>query len=264
MVVVVGITIVVIICLFLTFQYSLFLPSVKGLAILMYHKVSADINDELTVSVKDIEKQFQYLSKKKYNCIPLNQIIKMKEGKLPKKSFILTFDDAYLNNLEYLYPLLKKYNFHATIMLPVGFLGKINEWDKGKEPLMNYQQLLSMNSRYVSFGLHTYGHISLKNSSMVDIKHDIEKCKQELSLNGIDFLPVLAYPYGAYPRDKEKKEAFFELLQKLGIVYAMRIGNRINKWPLKNRYELKRIDIRGTDSFWAFKTKIKKGRVKMF
>lgn len=262
--VVVGIIFVVIVGAFLTFQYSLFLPSVRGLAILMYHKVSADINDELTVSVQNLEKQFQYLSKKGYNCIPLNQIIKKKDGKLPRRSFILTFDDAYLNNLEYLYPLLKKYNFHATIMLPVGFLGKINEWDKGKKPLMNYEQLLSMDSIYISFGLHTYKHISLKNSSITDIKNDIEKCKQELSLNGIDFLPVLAYPYGAYPREKEKKEAFFELLQKLGIVYAMRIGNKINKCPLKNRYELKRIDIRGTDSFWAFKTKIKKGRVKMF
>jgi peptidoglycan/xylan/chitin deacetylase (PgdA/CDA1 family) len=196
--------------------------------------------------------------------MPLTQILSATKGKLPRRVFALTFDDAYLNNLEYVYPLLKKYNFHATIMLPVGFLGKTDEWVNGNVKLMNYNQLLSLDNRYVSFGLHTYGHMSLKKSSFIDIVTDIEKCKHELSSNGVNYLPVLSYPYGSYPRDRDKKEAFFKLLEQLGIVYGLRIGNRINKWPLKNRYEVKRIDIKGVDSFWAFKTKLKKGRVKMF
>lgn len=256
--------IIIVVCLFLTVQYSIFLPSVKGLPVLMYHKVSSDVNNHLTISIQNLERQFGYLTEHGYTCMQLSRIFDIENSKLPQRSFVLTFDDAYLNNLQYLYPLLEKYNFHATIMLPVGFLGKINGWDNDREPLMNYEQLLSMDNRFVSFGLHTYGHISLKNSSLTDIEADIEKCKKELNVNGINYLPVLAYPYGSYPRDRGKKAAFFELLDQWGIVYGLRIGNRINKWPLKNRYEIKRIDMKGDDSFWVFKTKLKKGRVKMF
>jgi peptidoglycan/xylan/chitin deacetylase (PgdA/CDA1 family) len=256
--------VIVIACLFLTIQYSIFLPPVSGLPVLMYHNVSPDVNDHLTISIRNLEKHLRYLSEKGYTCMPLSQIIDNKHLKLPNRVFVLTFDDAYVNNLDYLYPLLQKYDFHATIMLPVGFLGKINGWDNGSEPIMNYSQLRSMDSRYVSFGLHTYGHISLQTASTDEIVADINKCKHELSINTIDYLPVLAYPYGAYPKDGIQKKAFFELLQQLGIVYGLRIGNRINKWPLNNRYEVKRIDIRGEDSFWRFKTKLKKGRVKMF
>ena len=261
---IIALIILIAICIFLTIQYSLFLPPVKGLPILMYHKVSLEVNDHLTISVQNLETHFKYLSDHGYRCMPLNQIADGTNKKLPRRSFTLTFDDAYLNNLEYLYPLLQKYNLHATIMLPVGYLGKTNEWDEGNEALMNYKQLLSMDSKYISFGLHTYGHIPLKNSSFSEITADIEKCKQELSLNGISYLPVLAYPYGGYPREKEKKEAFFELLKQLGIDYGLRIGNKINSWPLKNNYEVKRINIKGNESFWIFKTRLKKGHVKMF
>jgi peptidoglycan/xylan/chitin deacetylase (PgdA/CDA1 family) len=255
---------VLFVCLFLTIQFSIFLPPVKGLPILMYHKVSLNVTDDLTISIQNLEKQFKYLSDQTYTCLPFSQILGLKNVKIPERSFILTFDDAYLNNLEYLYPLLKKYNFHATIMLPVSFLGKVNQWDHGNEPIMNYDQLLSMDSQYVSFGLHTYGHISLKNSSFNDIEADIEKCKQDLNGKGIRFLPILAYPYGSYPKDKAKKNLLFKLLQQNGIDFGLRIGNKINKWPFKNNYEITRIDIKGGDSFWAFKTKLKKGRVKIF
>ena len=253
----------VVICLFLTIQYSLFLPSVKGLPILMYHKVSSGINNHLTISDKKLERQFNFLSEQGYTCVPLTRISDIADNKLPRRAFVLTFDDAYLNNLEYLYPLLQKYNFHATIMLPVGFLGQTNKWDDGGEVLMNYSQLLSLDRRYVSFGLHTFSHLSLKDASIAEITTDIEKCRHELTIHGINFLPILAYPYGSYPRNKDKKTAFFKLLEQLGIEYGLRIGNRVNKWPLKNRYEVKRIDIKGDDTFWTFKTKLNKGRVRM-
>jgi len=256
--------ILIIVCLYLTVQYSLFLPPAKGLPVFMYHKVSPNTNDPLTISVENLEKQFSYLSKKGYTCLSAGQIINNGHFKLPKRVFTLTFDDGYLNNLEYLYPLLQKYDFHATIMLPVGFIGKTNEWDGGNESLMNYSQLLSMDSRYISFGLHTYRHSALKDLPITAISDDVEKCKQELNHNGVKFLPVLAYPYGSYPRDKSEKENFFAFLEQSGLVYGFRIGNRMNKWPLRSRFEVKRIDIKGNDSFWQFKTKLKKGRIKMF
>ena len=254
----------IIVCLILTLQFSIFIPGPKGLPILMYHKVSDDWNDNLTISVKNLEKQFNYLSSHGYTCLPLGRLLEKDQNLQTGKVFALTFDDGYVNNLNYLYPLLEKYNFHCTIMLPVGFLGKTNVWDKGNEPIMNFDQLLSMDSRFVSYGLHSYRHESLLTMSSEEIITDIKTCINELNFNGIAYLPIIAYPYGAYPRDKVNKAFFAKILEQLGILYGFRIGNRVNKWPMKNCYEVKRIDIKGTDSFWAFKTKLRKGRVKMF
>jgi hypothetical protein len=76
---------------------------------------------------------------------------------------------------------------------------------------------------------------------------------------------VLAYPYGGYPKkDEIKKCRMKNLFREKRINFALRIGNRINGWPLIDDYEIKRIDIRGTDSFFTFKTKLKKGRAKLF
>lgn len=252
-------------CLFIIIQYgSIIFPRVKGLPVLMYHKVSDRTNDHLTISKQRLEKQFQYLSATGYTCLGLGQLVENKDFELPARCFVLTFDDAYLNNLQYLYPLLRKHGFHATIMLPVGFLGKTNAWDAENEPLMDYGQLLSMDRRFVSFGLHTFGHIPLHAAAHTEIKADIEKCRQELGFHGIKFLPVIAYPYGKYPKQKEMKGTFFNLLEQTGMEYGLRIGNRINKWPLKNRFEVKRIDIKGYEPFWKFKTKLKHGFVKRF
>ncbi len=249
--------------LFSTFQYSLFVPPVKGISVLMYHQVKPLVNTRLCITPEKLEAQFLHLINKGYSCIRLGEMMDATRV-FPKHSFVLTFDDAYVNNLDYLYPLLMKYNLHATIMLPVKFLGKENDWDGSDEKIMNVVQLKSMNINYISFGLHTYNHQNLKNASLEIVRTEIDNSVNFLLKNGINFLPVLAYPYGGFPREKERKAVFFNVLEHNGVKMGLRIGNRINRWPLKNKFLVKRIDIRGTDSMWEFSTKIRKGRVKMF
>ena len=41
-----------------------------------------------------------------------------------KKPVIITFDDGYENNYTYAYPILKKYNFTATIFVCTDFIDK--------------------------------------------------------------------------------------------------------------------------------------------
>jgi hypothetical protein len=55
-----------------------------------------------------------------------------------------------------------------------------------------------------------------------------------------------------------------EIFRNAHIQFALRIGNRVNHWPPKDPYTLKRIDIKGTDNFYTFKTKLSKGRRKIF
>ncbi|HTX88932.1 MAG TPA: hypothetical protein VMC08_08090, partial [Bacteroidales bacterium] len=98
-----------------------------------------------------------------------------------------------------------------------------------------------------------------------DMNEDLQNCYSTLKFYNLPFVKVLAYPYGAYPRkDKQLLGEMKSLFRESGLVCALRIGNRINRWPLRDPYEMKRIDIRGTDNFFTFKTKLRKGRKKLF
>ena len=90
-------------------------------------------------------------------------------------------------------------------------------------------------------------------------------CIQTLDYHHIRFVRVLAYPYGNYPKkDLYLKTKMKEIFRASRLQFALRIGNRVNHWPLKDPYEVKRIDIKGTDSYSTFKTKFKRGRKKLF
>ncbi|MBC7390508.1 MAG: polysaccharide deacetylase family protein [Opitutaceae bacterium] len=219
----------------------------------------------LTVNVINFEKQIKYLLDDGYTFYSVGEIIRMNEAKtiLKDKAVTLTFDDAYLNNLTYLIPVLKKYSLKACIFIPVSFIGKTNIWDGGSDRIMNLEQLLECQP-YFEYGLHSYSHDNLATISINEFKADLSASQQELNKLKLNYFPVLAFPFGQYYKDKIKLTNAKEALADNGIKLAFRIGNAINSWPLKDPYLVKRIDIKGTDSFWEFKTKLKKGKVKVF
>ena len=49
---------------------------------------------------------------------------------------------------------------------------------------------------------------------------------------------------------------FFDELLNQKVAYGLRIGNRLNSLPLKNNYELNRLDIKGEDRLIKFKLKL--------
>lgn len=46
------------------------------------------------------------------------------EIELPSKPILITFDDGYYSNYEYIYPILKKYNAKASIFVVTDRIGK--------------------------------------------------------------------------------------------------------------------------------------------
>lgn len=232
----------------------------------MYHKLSLNTNDNLTVSADIFEKQLLYLKEKNYQPITVKQLIEhqYQKAKLPKKPILLTFDDGYENNYTYLYPLLKKHALKATISLPVAYLSHLNEWDAGDEIIMSIERLKQMDSSYIEYGLHSFQHQNYREISNDELIEDVNKCKLILSENSIPFVPSITYPYGAYPRERKRYEKFKETLLNNGILLGFRIGNRINKLPLADPFCVQRIDIKGTDSFFRFKLKLLLGRIKIF
>jgi peptidoglycan/xylan/chitin deacetylase (PgdA/CDA1 family) len=252
----------------MTILFSFLIPPKKGLPVLMYHKILQEHPDGLTVSADQLDHQLMYLKEKGYQTIGLKTLKNLLKdgGLLPKKTIILTFDDAYTNFRDYALPLLKKYNFTATVFVPAAFIGKTNIWDRGNDAIMTAEDLKRLVLQDgIEIGLHSFLHRSYGDLAISDMEEDLNNCRQTLEFYGIPYVKALAYPYGGYPkRDPELKAQMISLFQKTGLDFALRIGNRINPWPIRLPYEINRIDIKGTDSFFTFRTKLTKGRAKLF
>jgi len=244
------------------------IPTTKGLPVLMYHKVSEQVNDGLTISSDKLELHFAYLKEKGYLTISFRELkLRMADREpLPKKTIILTFDDAYRSFKDLAIPLLKKYGFKASVFVPLAFLGKTNIWDRGNDPIMTADELKQIAAGgAVEIGLHSFLHRNYADLALQDMEEDLKNCYSLMDFHHIPFVRVLAYPYGGFPRkDPDLKSKMTDLFNRLELDYALRIGNRVNPYPIRSPYEIKRIDIKGGDSFFTFRIKLKKGRVKLF
>ncbi len=262
------ITLIPLVVVFLTIQYGFLIPPKNGLPVLMYHKVLPGSPDGLTVTPEQFDLHLTYLRHHGYQSMSFKTLKSMmKDGApLPKKAIILTFDDAYDNFRIYALPVLKKHRFTATVFVPVGFIGKTNIWDKGNDPIMTADDLKHIAfDENIEIGLHSFLHQNYGELAPHEMKDDLNNCDNTLRQYGIPFSRVLAYPYGGYPkRNPILKAQMISFFQQARLDFALRIGNNINSWPIRNPYEIKRIDIKGNDSFFIFKTKVLKGRAKLF
>lgn len=234
------------------------------LPVLMYHSVSVNLQESegLTISVSKLEEQFYYLKENGFQSLHFKNLQDFKKPKeFPKKAVIITFDDVYVNQLELAYPLLKKYGLKACFYVPFKYINGTDSWNTDHEKIMSVTQLQSLNPEIVELGLHSFAHKKYNNMSAEEIQEDFDLCKQYIVENKLEVHNTLAYPFGKYPRKGEGQQAFFNMLHQNQIAYGLRIGNRVNKFPFKNNYEIQRLDIRGEMSLVTFKRKLKFGKL---
>jgi peptidoglycan/xylan/chitin deacetylase (PgdA/CDA1 family) len=229
------------------------------LPILMYHHVTAEKGKGLTISVENLEKQFKHLAENGYKTYHFKELVKLKS--LPKtKNIIITFDDGYVSQMELALPLLKKYKLKATFFVPLDFLGKTDTWNTSSLKIMTAEQLKNLDPKIVELGFHSFYHKKYTELSNAEIEADTRRCLEFVSENELNFSPVLAYPYGKFPKEKKLNEIFKKILSQNGIEYGLRIGNRINSFPFKKPFEIQRIDVKGEFSMLKFRQKIRFGK----
>ena len=91
-------------------------PILKSLPVLMHHLVSHDTRF-LSVPPAIFEKQCRALAEKGWRGVSLDEAeaFLLGERSLPAKSFLMTFDDGYLDNYVYAFPIMQKYGHKGVI-----------------------------------------------------------------------------------------------------------------------------------------------------
>jgi peptidoglycan/xylan/chitin deacetylase (PgdA/CDA1 family) len=90
--------------------------------VVMYHSVGITKNKKrlwshISCPFEKFEQHLIWLRKKRFSTISIEELYKYMKNreKIPEKAVVLTFDDGYLDNWVFAYPLLKKFGFKATI-----------------------------------------------------------------------------------------------------------------------------------------------------
>lgn len=225
----------------------------------MYHKVSPNESHGLTISATKLEEQFLWLSENEYHSYHLSELYAMQ--RLPsKRSVVITFDDGYVSQLEWAIPLLEKYRLKATFFIPLKYVGATDEWNDPSFPLMTSEQLKKLDPKIIELGYHSYAHRMYHQMSSAEIEEDTMNAFDIASKEELYIKPILAYPYGKFPRKNPHKANFFELLKSHHIHYGLRIGNRVNRFPFKDPFEINRIDVKGEFTLPKFRRKLRFGK----
>lgn len=166
--------------------------------ILLYHEFSKKAPEPAQNGVISTPKRFEEnistILKNGYSFVPLRHLYEYQTGNraLPQKSVILTFDDGYRSNYTMIYPILKKYNIHATIFMVTDSVNRSNRltWDQMREmeqsglvDMQSHSQFHQDHTTLSEKQLHNYFNTSLKEMD------------EEL---GKESIRMLAYPYGRY------------------------------------------------------------------
>ena len=177
---------------------------------------------------------------------------------LPEKPVLITFDDGYLSNYQYAYPILRELNMKATISVIGRFVGKTIDdttgaliiphfnWDEARE--MYQSGLVDIQSH--SYDMHDAGYgIPSQRKGVLQkegegnslysavFTEDCLKEKELIETNVGNKVFVFTYPYGEYSITSEK------ILKQLGFKVTLILGEDISQINrnVDSLFRLKRI-----------------------
>lgn len=233
-------------------------PANARFAVLMYHSIAFPENGRekhLSCPPPLFERHMKYLHSSGYSALSLTDIFdRLAQGKeIPEKTVSITLDDGFEDNYEHAYPVLRRYQIPATIFLISGWIGKTNAWMTGHQGvvrrMLTWRQIREMQSGGIEFGAHTVSHPRLSGLDDSAAASEILASKQDLEAGLNREVRHFAYPYGDW------NAAVRDQVSKAGFATASGTRPGFNN-PATDRFELRRIDIRGTDSMRRFRQKV--------
>jgi peptidoglycan/xylan/chitin deacetylase (PgdA/CDA1 family) len=183
---------------------GLFEDGYQIIPILCYHKFNSDDNSSMNVEPHVFEQQMKYLKDNGYRVISPRQLLDFLEYRrqIPKKSVLITMDDGYKSVYEVAWPILKKYDFTATLFVYTDYVGiskKAITWD----------ELRVLKANGFTIGSHSVAHSDLTKRNQDETEQDFQdRLKKEIFMSkqiidsklGQDTL-FFSFPYGRYNAD---------------------------------------------------------------
>lgn len=188
--------------------------NLSSIPVIMYHSVKLKRKKEwvhplLSLTVDELIRHFRVLKALRLKTYFFDDLLMHIEGveKLPNRGALLTFDDGYKDNWTFVFPLLKKYGYKATIWVNPEFVDPNDEqisptledyWN-GKVTLEELQSI---------DGFLNWAEMrKMEKSGLVDIQsHTMSHARYPISKEIVDFVSPLTkidwLHWNLFPKEK--------------------------------------------------------------
>lgn len=254
--------------------------------VFMYHHVSPHKGDMVSITPDVFEAQMQFLNEKGYKTLSADELVRFmpsdiaipnpffpsstnigEQKRAQEKAMVVTFDDGYLDNYIFAFPILKRYNIKAVIFVVIDWveaaslntvrsqdLGVSNneipvpshkegkhliESGRANKVVMNWDMIKEMQeSGLVEFYSHTMSHSKCAELSDEELIRELEGSKRVIEQRLSKPCLYLCWPKGSYNMSSIKiaKKAGYTALftTKRGIIKARSDRFCIERIVVKN------------------------------
>jgi peptidoglycan/xylan/chitin deacetylase (PgdA/CDA1 family) len=241
---------------------------VKAVPILAYHHVNPRPGDMVTVTPEHFEAQMAFLSRAGYRSLFIDELLDWMAGRifLDEKAVVLTFDDGYLDNYRFAYPVLKKFGIRATIFLVTGWAG-MERREEDLDRIFSHEECRELSAsgragpmalnwpearRLEEEGLvriesHTHEHTKNLFADVRALKDSLGLSQEALQIHLGKKSTCLCWPGGRY------NAGSLEAAREFGFTSCCTTERGLNR-PGGDPWRLKRITVKDTEAGWLRKT----------
>lgn len=214
----------------------------------------------------------EFLYRNGYSVMELEDLISCltENREIPGRAVVITFDDGYKNHYTNAVPVLRQYDFPATIFLATDYIGSNDVFPwlnslccrngacKQSWIPLSWAEVSELSKGRFTFGSHTCSHTNIREMSGGVFKREIERSKKVIEGKINRTVNLFSYPF-SFPKYRRRYRDLTwgtrEALSRAGFVGASTtiIGTNSLK---SDPFCLKRIQIRNTDDLFNFKAKV--------
>ena len=232
-----------------------------GAVALMYHhllpenEVGRLAGNNIVTTVEAFTEQMDWLKAEGFTTLTPAQLSEcLCDGKpFPKRAVLITFDDGYLSNAVYAYPLLRERGMTATVFLVTGVTGQAGQTMDADLVQMMDADTIAATADVFTFAPHTHdlhkivsrGCSALTAASAETVRADF--CESRAALCGVpgSDATVFSYPYGLY------NDTVRSVIRSEGVRLAFRASSGVITRD-SDRYALPRFPVDTTVSLAEF------------
>ena len=219
------------------------------ITVLLYHRVTDDVRDNLTTGVEQFHRQMALLRR---HCHVLSLEEVLRAGIIPRSRrplVCVTFDDGYRDNHDQAVPILVRHQIPAAFFVSTGLIGNDGTFPhdvkRGNDPIptMDWAQLRHMKELGFTIGSHTVSHVDCASEPEEVVWRELVESRntlrRELGLQDV----VLGYPYGGRRHMTPER---LELVREAG--YA----GCLSAYGGTNRYRVDPFNVLRRGIHWQF------------
>lgn len=220
-----------------------------AIPILTYHSIDSS-GSVISTDVAQFRRHMECLAEKQMRVLSLREAVSIlkQRSPVPRNAVALTFDDGFRNFFSCALPILKRFQFPATVFLVTGRSGKDNQWP-GQSPdiprleLLDWQDVQEASREGIDFGVHTATHPNLARLSGEELAREIIEPQHIISERVGSKPRLFAYPYGIHtPAVEEIVCRAYEAACSVEMGFASR-GSHLYRLPRIDMYYFSRNDL---------------------